>query len=56
MKKLGIIFLSIVFMSSIGCATSKTGASRKSQLSGFDESELEQIRTERMLMFNLQHI
>lgn len=56
MKKLGIIFLSIVFMSSIGCATSKAGATRKSQPSAFDENEQEQIRTERMLMFNLRHI
>ena len=55
-NKLGLIFLSIVFMCSIGCATSKAAAPRKDQPTAFDENEIEQIRMERMLMFNLKHI
>lgn len=55
-NKLGLIFLSVIFVCSVGCATLKTAAPRKDQPTAFDENEIEQIRIERMLMFNLKHI
>ncbi|MBX3022779.1 MAG: hypothetical protein KF799_13985 [Bdellovibrionales bacterium] len=56
MKKLGMILLSVVFLSSVGCATAKTGGLRKAKPSASDETEMEQIRFERMLMLNEKHI
>lgn len=56
MNKLGLIFLSVAFMCSVGCATSKAAAPRKDQPTAFDENEVEQIHMERMLMLNLKHI
>ncbi len=56
MNKLGLIFLSVIFICSVGCATSKAANPRKDQPTAFDENEFEQIRMERMLMFNLKHI
>lgn len=56
MKKYFLAILSIFFLSSVGCASSKTGGLRKDAPTAFDENDREQIRTERMLMFNLNHI
>ena len=56
MKKLGMILSSIMFLSSIGCATAKTGVARQAKPSAFDETEMERIRFEKMLMLNEKHI
>lgn len=56
MKKLGVIFLNIVFLSSVGCASSMTGGARKDAPTAVDKDEAVRIRTERMLMLQLKHI
>lgn len=55
MKNIGIVLLGMILMSSAGCATSMAKVSHKDQPSAFEESETEQFRTERMLMFNLKN-
>lgn len=56
MKKYFLAISSIAFLSSIGCASLKAVGLRRETPTAFEENEREQIRTERMLMFNLNHI
>lgn len=54
MKKLGIIFLSIVFLGSVGCASAKRAGAKKAE--PISRQEMEQIRIDRMLFFQDKHI